>query len=123
MNWHEELPNNCPPSDSESPEGRTFYRLCSNNPAQSEDFISQKEEKPNRTFAGISTCTLRAVSIWNDREKCLNLKKLKTQRNKSIGEFILNNEDGLIKQTFKAGHYSWWRSDQFNPNIVIITEN
>lgn len=123
MNWHEDLPQNCPPSDAESPDGRTFYRLCKTNPADTADFISKHQENPNNTFAGVSTCILRAVSIWNDKNKCAEQRKFKTQRDKLVGEIILSEHDGLVKQTFQPSHYSWWRSDHFNPNITVIVEN
>jgi hypothetical protein len=122
MNWHEEIPDNCPPNDSELPEGRTFYRLCKNIPADNSDFCSQLHDSPSRKFSGISTCILRSVSIWDDKEKCIQLKKLKTQRNKVLGAIVLNDEDGLVKNTFKPNHYSCWRSDRFNPSSATIIE-
>lgn len=122
MNWHEELPANCPPNDGELPNGRIFYRLCKGNPAESEDFFSQKKENPTRKFAGVSECILRSVSIWNNKNKCLDLKKFKTQKEKVLGTFTLNNDDGLICKTFGQNHYSWWRSDMFDPNNVMITQ-
>lgn len=123
MNWFEELPNNCPPNDAEEPNGRVFYRLCKNNPTDSKDFFSQKKDNPDNKFSGISECILRAVSVWDNREKCLGIKKFPTQRDKIVGEIVLNNSDGLIKSTFKQHHYSWWRGNSFNPEIVINTDS
>ncbi|MEP2770597.1 MAG: hypothetical protein ABJH05_00525 [Fulvivirga sp.] len=122
MDWIEELPNNCPPSDAKPPDGQTFYRLCQNNPPEGSDFVSLKIENPSRTFAGVSECQLRAVSIWSDVDKCASLKKFKTLRDRVIGSITLSNEDGLIKQTNGPHHYSWWRSTHFNPNIAVIVE-
>jgi len=122
MNWYEELPDNCPPNDAFEPDGKEFFRLCIENPATSSDFYSQKKENANRTFAGISECILRAVSLWDDENKCLKQKKYPTQKNKVLGKIELNKGDGLIKNTFKANHYSWWRSDNFDPALAIITD-
>ncbi|WP_075349185.1 hypothetical protein [Algoriphagus marinus] len=122
MNWYEELPDNCPPNDALVPDGKEFFRLCIGNPATSSDFYSQRKENTNRTFAGISECILRAVSLWDDENKCLQQKKYPIQKNKVLGKIELNIEDGLIKNTFKANHYSWWRSDKFDPALAIITD-
>ena|SRR5690554_819974 len=122
MSWYEELPNNCPPNDAVSPNDQEFFRLCVENPAQDSDFYSQKKENPTRNFAGIPDCVLRSVSLWNDRNKCLKQKKFPTQKNKVLGKIKLNEEDGLIKNTFKENHYSWWRSDSFDPALAVIID-
>ena len=122
MNWFEEIPDSCPPDDAESPGGRTFYRLCMNNPAESLDFCSQRKDNPNKNFAGLSECILRSVSIWETPEKCLEQKKFPTQKKKKLGQIMLQNEDGLIKNTFKLHHYSWWRTIAFNPDLTQILE-
>lgn len=122
MSWYEKLPKNCPPSDAVEPNNQEFFRLCTTNPANDSDFYSQKKENPDRTFAGISDCILRSVSIWNDRNKCLKQKKYPAQKNKVLGKIELSEKDGLIKNTFKANHYSWWRSDNFDPSLVVIID-
>jgi len=120
MNWHEQIPEQCPPKDSIDPNGEEYYRLCKSNPAVSSDFCSQKKENPDRKFAGIPECILFSVSIWSDKSKCLEQKKYPTQKNKKLGKFVLNKEDGKIKNTFKPNHFSWWRSDKFDYASTII---
>ena len=120
MNYFEELPDNCPPSDAFESDGYEFFRLCVGDPAISSDFFSQKKENPSRTFAGVSDCILSSVSLWDDKNKCLNQKKYPIQKNKILGKIELQKEDGLIKNTFKPNHYSWWRSDNFDPALVFI---
>lgn len=122
MIWHEELPQNCPPKNSKEPNGDEFYRLCAGNPALSSDFWSQKKENPHRKFGGIPPCVLSSVSIWNDKNKCLELKKFPTQKNKKLGKVILNPSHGKIENTFKPNHFSWWRSNNFDPGITIIID-
>nr|WP_321222921.1 hypothetical protein [uncultured Psychroserpens sp.] len=120
MNWHEDLPEFCPPDDVFDPNGDEYYRLCKDNPAVSSDFCSQKSENSTRKFAGISECILSSVSIWNDKNKCLAQKKYPTQKNKRLGKIILNPNDGKIKNTFKPNHFSWWRSESFDFNSAIV---
>ena len=122
LNWFEKIPEQCPPEDAIYPNGEEFYRLCTNNPALSSDFYSQKKENPKRKFAGISECILFSVSIWNDKNKCLALKKFPSQKNKKLGKFILNKEDGVLKNTFKPNHFSWWRNEKFNFASTIVLD-
>lgn len=122
MNWHEEIPDNCPPIEAIEPDGHEFYRLCKENPAKNSDFYSQKKENSTRTFAGVSECVLRAVSLWDDEKKCLKQKKYPTQKNKVLGKIELNKVDGVVKNTFKPNHYSWWRSDSFDPALAVIID-
>lgn len=123
MEWVEELPKNCPPEEAASPNRKKFYRLCKNRPPKNTDFLSQRTENPTRTFAGISECILRSVSIWESKQKCLEQKKFPTQKDKLLAEFELKVDDGLILSTFKDSHYSWWRSKSFNPKKTLIIEN
>jgi hypothetical protein len=122
MGWHESLPKNCPPPEAEPPHGRTFYRLCANKPARSEDFWSQAKSNPARSFAGVSMCILRAISIWDSKKACIEQRKFPAQRNKALGEIVLNKNDGLILKTYGPNHYSWWRSNSFDPAMATILD-
>ena len=120
MNWFEPLPSSCPPPEAEQPNGKTFYRLCANDKASSNVFCSQRSSSQNKSFAGVSECILRAVSIWESKEKCEALKKLPVHREKKVGCITLVNSDGVVLQTFKPQHFSWWRSNSFNPETSLI---
>jgi hypothetical protein len=122
MNWHEEIPEQCPPKGANEANGDEFFRLCKDEPADSSDFCSQKKDNPERKFAGIPECVLYSVSIWGNKEKCLHQKKYPTQKNKKLGKIVLNEDDGQIKNTFKPDHYSWWRSDTFRPDLTVIID-
>lgn len=65
--WFESLPESCPPADSEKCQG-IYYRVAIGNPAQSEDFFSQKKLAPDKTFTGegIDECIVRAVSVFSE---------------------------------------------------------
>jgi hypothetical protein len=122
MIWYEELPDNCPPIDSVEPDGREFFRLCKSNPAVDSDFHSQRKDNSDRKFAGVPECILCAVSIWDDENKCLDQRKYPAHKNKVLGKIILRQNDGLIKNTFKPNHYSWWRSAGFNASLAVIAD-
>ena len=122
MNWFEDLPENCPPKDAVAPNGENFYRLAKKNPPESEDFFSQRKEFPETIFNEIPECIAKSVSTWKTPDKCLEQKKYPRHKNKVITELTLFEKDGVIKQTFKKNHYSWWRSDSFSLESVRIVD-
>lgn len=62
--WFEELPPSCPPFDSVECNG-TYFRVSYGNPAESEDFFSQKRLAPNKVFKGegIDDCREQYLSF------------------------------------------------------------
>ncbi len=122
IEWNEELPEQCPPKDSVSPEGMTMYRFCKNEIPNESDFISQRMLQPHKFFNDVDECTARSLSVLNDLEACQNKLKLPRTRKKfsSISELHLTKNDGLIKKTFNdPNHYSWWRSKSFTIDSII----
>lgn len=119
--WFEELPPSCPPSDSVECDG-TYYRVSHGNPAESNDFFSQKRLAPNKEFKGegIDDCIVRAVSVFSLLEDARRLLKLPKFRNAVVAMVRLDPQDGKMKKTFKKSHYSWWRSKSFNVNKAKI---
>ncbi len=114
--WYEDLPNLCPPDDAIIP-NTILYRLATNNYPTNNDFLSQRLLNPERDFNNVSECIAKSLSVFNDLEACKNMFKLPRIRRKykSILELKLDEEDGLIKKTFKKPeHFSWWRSNSFN---------
>jgi hypothetical protein len=116
MNWTEELIDKCSPDNAFDPDGMTFYRLAKTNPATESDFHSQRKLNPNTNFTNVSECIARSLSIWDDIDKCLNILKLPRHKNKAplVMQLNLVSGDGLVLQTFKANHYSWWRTTNYN---------
>ena len=51
MDWYEQLPPLCPPTDASPCNGR-FYRIAKGNPANDSDFFSQRKLQPNKVFVG-----------------------------------------------------------------------
>lgn len=100
--WFEELPSSCPPFDSVECNG-TYFRVSYGNPAESEDFFSQKRLAPNKVFKGegIDDCIVRAVSVFSLLEDAKRLLKLPKFKHANIAEVSLRTMDGKIKKTFK----------------------
>ena len=113
--WFEEQPSSCPPFDSVECNG-PYFRVSYGNPAESEDFFSQKRLAPNKVFKGegIDDCIVRAVSVFSLLEDAKRLLKLPKFKHANIAEVSLRTMDGKIKKTFKNSHYSWWRSKAFD---------
>ena len=67
MDWLEELPPLCPPSDAIPCNGH-YYRIANGNPAVDSDFFSQRKLQPDKVFIGkgIDECIARAVSLFSD---------------------------------------------------------
>ncbi len=112
-NWFENLPDKCPPNDAFAPSGHTFYRLINGQTATSDDYISQRAEFPWKKFVGIDECIERAVSIFSLEADCEKMLKFARHRHKRVYAITLNEKDGLVKQTFKPSHHSWWRTSTF----------
>ncbi|SIN95260.1 hypothetical protein [Chitinophaga niabensis] len=112
-NWFEELPERCPPQDVLLPNGKTFYRLINGETPTSDDFLSTRAEFPLQVFSGVDECIVRSISIFTQKNDCENILKLARHKHKKVFEISLYENDGAIKQTFKASHHSWWRTLSF----------
>ena len=114
IKWHEDLPENCPPIEAVLPEGKVFYRLVGSHPPSDGDFLSQRILQPERIF-NVSECQARSISLFDNQEYCITLRKLPFFRDKLVVEIALPPDAGLISRTNNKGHYSWWRRRDFNP--------
>ena len=116
--WSERLPDQCPPDVALNPDGLVFYRLCSAPPPTLDDFKSQRANCPTCNFK-VDECITSSLSVWDDIDKCLNLLKLPRHKGKAAMQLELSSNDGLVLQTFKPNHYSWWRTQSFD--IATVT--
>lgn len=115
--WYEDLPSLCPPKDAITPNDTVLYRLGTSDFPTNNDFLSQRFLNPENLFTGVSECLAKSISVLNNLDACDNMIKLPRLRKrfKSIIELKLDENDGLIKKTFKKPeHFSWWRSKSFN---------
>jgi hypothetical protein len=121
-NWSEKLVEKCPPDNAFDPDGLTFYRLAKSSPATEIDFHSQRKLNPTVRYTNVSECISRSLSIWDDIDKCLNILKLPRHKNKTpfVMQLNLVTGDGLVLQTFKPNHYSWWRTNNYDLASSLI---
>lgn len=118
MDWFESLPDSCPPKEAKEPAGDLFYRIMVSEQATESDFLSHRVLYPEKKFK-VSECQACSLSVFKDVNECEKILKMPTFKNKQwyIGEFELNNNDGLILNTpspTNPYHFSWWRSSSFN---------
>lgn len=122
MQWSENLPEQCPPDNAFDPDGLVFYRLCDTAPPTENDFKSHRALCPTCNFKNVSECIAHSLSVWDNVEKCLNLLKLPRHKGKSAMKLELTSNDGLVLQTFKPNHFSWWRTQSFDTASVTTTQ-
>jgi len=111
IDFFEELPQNCPPSDARIPDDEIYFRLTGSFPPSIEDFYSQKSLFPNRNYK--DECIARAISLLKTAKECEKKKKLPYFKNKYVIKITLNKTSGVVKT--KRKHISWWMSLGFNP--------
>jgi hypothetical protein len=114
ISWFEDLPEQCPEADAKSPNGEIYYRLTECEIVSCNDFWSHRKIWPHRAFK-TTECRARSLSIFENISDCAKLLLLPLHQNKHIAEIILTPDAGVLKQTGKVGHNSWWRSNSFDP--------
>lgn len=112
----------CPPEDAFIPDGKQkYFHVLKHNPATSNCFLPTKIKEDSRIKP--DACIAKSVSLSNSLEGLINAY-YKTpaykKKQRLIGVLRLTHKDGLLKQTFATGHYSWWRSKAFEPESVNI---
>lgn len=112
----------CPHEDALMPDGKhEYFRVLKENPATSDSFLPTKIKEDSRIIP--DACIQKSVSIFDNLEGLIS-GYFKTPAHKKkkrmVGVLHLRAADGVLKQTFAAGHHSWWRSQSFSPEGVII---
>lgn len=109
MNYREPLPDGCPPDTAEEiVQPRDVFRLVCTDPPTEEDFKSQREENPDRTFPGIDECQARGLSVHTERRDSEKASKLPKLRGRLICRLQLGLGAGKILQTGRPSHHTWW---------------
>lgn len=113
----------CPHIDSFLPDGqKVYFRVIKENPATSDCFL------PTPLKEGIpkpDECIAKSVSIFDNLERLVNgyfRTPAHKKKTRNIAVLTLTSKCGLLKQTFAESHYSWWRSKEFQPEGVAVTE-
>lgn len=117
MEWNENLPEFCPEQGTHIPHHEVYYRIVKTIPPTPSDFISQRGLKPTKVFTPpVTECRALSLSLFSDLNDAKKKLKLPTFKGRcSIAKVVLNENDGLVKKTAKASHYSWWMTKQYNP--------
>ena len=109
MTYREPLPDGCPPEEAEDvSEPRVVFRLVRNRPPTDDDFRSQRAEKPNRRFAGVSECRARGLSVHGELRDSKKAMKLPAHKGKHICLVRLDTGAGRIQKTGRDSHHTWW---------------
>lgn len=111
----------CPHKDAFVPDGKqSYFRVLKHNPATSESFLPTKIKDDSKIKP--DACIAKSVSLSDSLEGLLNayFRTPAHRKKRLIGVLTLTPTDGLLKQTFAAGHHSWWRSRAFAPERVIV---
>ena len=109
MTYRESLPDGCPPEEAEDvSETRVVFRLVRNRPPTDDDFRSQRAEKPNRPFPGVSECQARGLSVHGELRDSERMVKLPVHKGKHVCRVRLEAGAGRIQKTGRDSHHTWW---------------
>lgn len=116
----------CPHEDAFVPDGsKTYFRVLKSSEANSECFLPTTIKTDKPLPDDFDDCIGKSVSIFDSLEGMINgFFKLPHNRGKKkhIGILQLQPNDGMLKQTFRKNHHSWWRSQAFDIATVTIKE-
>ena len=114
--WVPDMPDGVPPEEISIPNEHVLYRLTKGEKATEEDLTTYFEKDPNKDW-GDKLAEAYAVSLYDDLGKTSKLLKLASlKKSKGVSRFILNPENGVVKQTGKSYHYSWWKTNKIDIN-------
>lgn len=116
--WFEELPEDCPPNDAVAPKN-AYFRLVEQLPPTCGDFWSHRKVQPDGVW-DVPECRCRSVSVFDALDKAENVQRMTAHKHKRIVKITLTPVCGVLQQTGKKGHYSWWRSQQFSMQTALI---
>lgn len=106
--WPDYFPEQCPPIDARKDELAVF-RLVSNSPPTSDDFLPKIKEDPHRKFSNENSCIACGVSVFKNIDDVLKMReRFKPLKNKTVAYGIIMPEDGVVKETGKPSHITWW---------------
>lgn len=117
------FPEQCPPSDARQDE-LTVFRLVSNLPATSDDFLPTIREFPHRKFLAKDLCIACGVSVFKEMDDLLKKQeKYKNLKYKKVAKGIITRNDGRVKETGEPSHVTWWLETTEPHKIFSEVEN
>ncbi|MEI7412793.1 hypothetical protein [Staphylococcus hominis] len=107
MKFKLDLPNLCPPEETESVNLNPVYRLIKGEDIRDSDLLSYVEE--GKKFPPNIECEAHAISLYKSREGCENLqKKFAKFRNQKIYKGQITKECGVVDLYLGSNHLNLW---------------
>lgn len=120
MQYHEQLPLDCPPHDAvEITEPTKLYRLVRNLPPTTEDFKSYRTLRPKDEFGG-NECKASGLSVYIRRSSAENQLRRPNFRDHHICELDLDSGAGKLQGNGGA-HRTWWPFAGYTVNTDLGT--
>jgi hypothetical protein len=108
VTWYEDFPAECPPTEARE-DDVLVYRLVSSVPPTASDFLPAKAEHPERNFKPDEVCAACGVSVFRSVQDIIKKQSLyKALRSKKVAIGQITCADGLVLETFKPSHMTWW---------------
>jgi hypothetical protein len=106
MNFPNDWPTGCPPSDSETASG-VVYRIVNSDPVQNSDFLSQFEL--GRAM-NPDECLRRSLSVYTALADAEHRRRLTPKLGRLVARATLDESHGKMKHTGgqKSSHTEWW---------------
>ncbi len=115
MSYRELLPTGCPPEAAEEIIGKKeVFRLVRTQPPTLADFNSQRAEKPQAVFHGVTECQALGLSVFTVRQDSEKALKLPGLRGRFVCRVRLGAGAGRIQQTGRPSHHTWWPLAEFD---------
>lgn len=116
MRYREELPAHCPPPAAQVvTQPRVVFRLVRRHLPGLHDFCSQRAEKPDQPFMGVTECQACGLSVFTELEACKKLLLLRHLQSRAVCKVQLEDGAGCIMQTGrKSAHHTWWPLADFD---------
>lgn len=112
--WKEQLPAGCPPLNAKEPDETVYYRLAKTSPPTDACFGVTLIKFPPKQFDPEFECRKMAVSLFRDLEQLMKCCKIGEHKLGLRVSIRLPKGSGLIAQTGRPEHFSWWRAAGFD---------
>lgn len=111
----ETLPRKCPPSDVNSTDGESYYRMIFPDGPTDRDYDVDLGLDSKRYIPPSDECASRAISLYVALRGVRRALKLPRHKTKVAASVTLRAGAGVLGSIGKHGHVSWWRCAAFDP--------
>jgi hypothetical protein len=117
----EYFPDGCPPEDAE-PGDILVYRMCENNPANEQDFLSHVLKFPAKDYS--RNILAHGVSVFIDVAEMIKFRNSVPAFRKRMKYTSFRKtfkDSGVIKSTPEKNksHLTWWLYKDFQPHTIF----